>query len=95
MDLILLLLDRLLSGGADLSASIKMEYDGVSHIGADSICNRLKNIVGCDVVENVRVKNCGDYYAYQLNPQVKEGAYCVYSESDTSLQQPDISHPSC
>jgi len=44
---------------------------------------------GCDVVENVRVKNCGDYYAYQLNPQVKEGAYCVYNRK-TSCYPPVV-----
>ena len=34
----------------------------------------------CFQVENIRVKNCGDYYTYQLNPQVQDMAYCVYSE---------------
>ena len=34
----------------------------------------------CFQVENIRVKNCGDYYSYQLNPSVQDMAYCVYSE---------------
>jgi len=44
----------------------------------------------CFQVENIRVKNCGDYYAYQLNPTIKEAAYCVYNRKTSC--EPKVVH---
>jgi len=44
----------------------------------------------CFEVENIRVKNCGDYYTYQLNPMVQDMAYCVYNRKTSC--EPKVVH---
>lgn len=45
---------------------------------------------GCEAREQVRVKNCGDYFTYQLNPMVDNGAYCVYNRKTSC--EPKVVH---
>jgi len=44
----------------------------------------------CAQTENIRVKNCGDYYTYQLNPSVQDMAYCVYNRKTSC--EPKVVH---
>ena len=36
------------------------------------------------------MKNCGDYYTYQLNPSVQDMAYCVYNRKTSC--EPKVVH---
>ena len=44
----------------------------------------------CQHIEKVKVKNCGDFFAYQLNPTVTDGAYCVYNRKTSC--SPNVIH---